>query len=104
MLGNELEIDGLAVPAVETEDAVCFLDDSPAFDVGEGAAGLFALLDVVGIERRCKRRILRRGKPRGATVGLEGGAHATALSSVSVPSSCTRIVMPGYALAMCSAV
>jgi hypothetical protein len=65
MLGNELEIDGLAVPAVKAEDAVCFLDCLPAFKIAEGAAGLVALLDVVAIKRRCERRLLLCGKSRG---------------------------------------
>ncbi len=62
MLGNELEIDGLTIPAVESEDAVGFLDGPPTFEIAQGAAGLVALLDVVGVERRCERRFLLFGK------------------------------------------
>ncbi len=61
-LGDAADGDGLALPAVETKDAVGFRDHLPTLQVAHPAAALLPLADVGSIERGGERRELLGGE------------------------------------------
>ena len=67
-LGNAADVDGLALPAIETKDAVGFRDYLPTFQVTHAAAALLPLADFGPIQRSGQGGELLGGEAKGLSL------------------------------------